>query len=95
MYLCDVGEEPGPHLFQVSFRFFFFSVINVWKNNNNDISVDPLSWVSKGKKRAAEDNKISEKQRDVGWCASLLRVDNTDKISLVTASPRRLYYYIL
>ncbi len=23
VHLRDVGEEPGPHLFQVSFRFFF------------------------------------------------------------------------
>ena len=63
MHLCDVGEEPGPHLFQVSFRLFFFFRADKRleeqkssNNNNNDISVDPLSWVSKGKKRAAEDN---------------------------------------
>lgn len=24
MYVRDVGEQPGPHLFQVSFLFFVF-----------------------------------------------------------------------
>ena len=72
------------------FPFFFFRDKRLEEQQQRYIGWSALVSLQ-GKKRAAEDNKISEKQRDVGWCASLLRVDNTDKISLVTASPIVVY----
>jgi hypothetical protein len=79
------------------FVFFFFVLINVWKNKNLPTTTTTIyrlirSRESPREKKGQQKITISEKQRDVGWCASLLRVDNTDKLSLVTASPRRLYY---
>jgi hypothetical protein len=72
MHLCDVGEEPGPHLFQVSFRFFFFFVlINVWKNKNLPTTTTTIyrlirSRESPREKKGQQKITISEKQRDVG-----------------------------